>query len=174
MNRIVHKMLKPPSECGPVKPSARPLTVLVATFFGTGHLPVASGTWASLAAAIAAYFLLPADTAVQLIVALVVLLIGVPVSRRAEEIYGKDAGPIVIDETAGMLITLIAVPKTIPFYFAAFLLFRFFDIFKPFPARRSEKLPNGWGVMMDDIISGIYGLAAMHLIIFIIRETFKP
>ncbi|MBD3170596.1 MAG: phosphatidylglycerophosphatase A [candidate division Zixibacteria bacterium] len=167
MSNIFTKMMKPPTEPGDINARERPLTVLTATFFYTGYLPKAPGTWGALATVIAAYFLFPQNLWLQVIITAAVFLIGVPASKRAEEIYGKDGGPIVIDETAGMLTTLIAVPKTIPFYVIAFFAFRFFDIVKPYPGRKSEGVSNGWGVMLDDIIAGLYGLIVMHIIILI-------
>ncbi|MCP4632385.1 MAG: phosphatidylglycerophosphatase A [candidate division Zixibacteria bacterium] len=166
MTSLLNKMMKSPVKPGNVKASERPLTVALSTFFYTGYLPKAPGTWGSLATVIVAYFILPKNPIFQIIVITAVTLIGVFVSKRAEEIFGKDGGPIVIDETAGQLTTLIAVPINIYYYLIAFFLFRFFDIVKPFPARRSEKIPNGWGVMADDVIAGIYGCISIHLIIY--------
>jgi len=170
VKKLYDKMRKHPVEAGKVKASERPFTALVSTFFFTGYLPWAPGSWGSLATVLLAYFLLPQSIAIQIVIVSIVFLVGVYVSKRAEEIYGQDGGPIVIDETAGMLVTLIAVPQNPIYYAIAFLAFRFFDIVKPFPARRSERIPLGWGVMADDIIAGIYGLAVMHLIVFLYQN----
>jgi phosphatidylglycerophosphatase A len=76
-----------------------------------------------------------------------------------ERVLGKkDPGVIVIDEVAGMLLSVILLPRTIPVLITAFLLFRLFDIWKPFPARESQALTGGVGVMVDDLIAGFYTL----------------
>lgn len=96
---------------------------------------------------------------------------GIWIAGEAEELYGrKDCPCIVIDEVAGMLTTLALLPRGAGFLLAGFVSFRIFDILKPFPAGLAERrLPGGWGVMMDDILAGIYaGLAvkAVHWITF--------
>jgi phosphatidylglycerophosphatase A len=84
-----------------------------------------------------------------------------------EEIFGKDARQIVIDEVAGMAISLLFVPKEIKWYVIAFLLFRFFDIVKPPPARAVERVKGGWGVTLDDVIAGVYANVSLHMIYFV-------
>ena len=74
-----------------------------------------------------------------------------------------DPGIIIIDEIAGMLFALIALPKTLPLVIAAFFLFRFFDIVKPFPIKKIEKLPTGWGIMFDDVAAGIFSNIVLQL-----------
>jgi len=88
-----------------------------------------------------------------------VVLVGTWASNRAERFLDrKDPGLIVIDEVAGMMVSVALVPRTVPVLVCAFLLFRLFDIWKPFPARDSQSLPGGAGVMMDDLIAGFYAL----------------
>lgn len=137
----------------------RPLAVLVATGFGLGRLPVAPATWASAAVAL---LLLPeaARTPIALGAA---LLVAVPLavwsSGEAEKDLGHDAHPIVIDEVAGMLVAVLGVTQSagspLLFLAAAFFLFRFFDIVKPFPIRQVQEWPGGWGVVADDILAGV-------------------
>ena len=83
---------------------------------------------------------------------------GIFIAGEAEKLYGeKDCPCIVIDEIAGMLTTLVLLPQGIGFLFAGFIAFRIFDIVKPFPAGLAERrLPGGWGIMMDDILAGVY------------------
>lgn len=83
---------------------------------------------------------------------------GIFIAGEAEKLYGKkDCSCIVIDEIAGMLTTLVWLPQGIGFLLAGFIAFRIFDILKPFPAGLAERrLPGGWGVMMDDILAGVY------------------
>jgi phosphatidylglycerophosphatase A len=131
---------------------------VLASLFGAGYSPVASGTVASLVTAVAIW-LLPFTT-VRLVVTLVVVtLLGIWAGSRVERVLGrKDPGVIVIDEVAGMLLSVIGLPRSIPVLVTAFLLFRLFDIWKPFPARESQALTGGMGVMVDDLIAGLYAL----------------
>ena len=145
----------------------RPLVVLLATGFGIGRLPVAPATWASAAVAL---LLLPeafrAPLALGLAIAVVTPL-AIWASGEAEKELGHDAHPIVIDEVAGMLVSVVAVPHTSSspalFLASAFLLFRFFDIVKPFPIRQSQALPGGWGVVTDDLLAGVATNLALRL-----------
>jgi phosphatidylglycerophosphatase A len=133
---------------------------VLASVFGAGYAPVASGTVGSLVTVVAIW-LLPL-TRLRIAVALVVVtLIGIWAGSRVERVLGrKDPGVIVIDEVAGMLLSviLLPLPPTIPVLITAFLLFRLFDIWKPFPARESQALTGGVGVMVDDLIAGVYAL----------------
>ena len=131
---------------------------MLASVFGAGYAPVASGTVGSFVTVVAIW-LLPL-TPLRIAVALVVVtLIGIWAGSRVERVLGKkDPGVIVIDEVAGMLLSVILLPRTIPVLIAAFLLFRLFDIWKPFPARESQALTGGVGVMVDDLIAGFYTL----------------
>ena len=89
-----------------------------------------------------------------------VVLVGTWASDRTERFLDrKDPGLIVIDEVAGMMVSVSFVPRTVPVLVCAFFLFRLFDIWKPFPARESQSLPGGAGVMVDDLIAGAYALA---------------
>ena len=85
-------------------------------------------------------------------------------SGRAEKISGiTDPSFVVIDEVAGQLITLFLLPFSWKILIAGFILFRVFDVIKPFPARRAEKLHGGWGIMMDDVLAGLYGNILLQL-----------
>ena len=131
---------------------------MLASVFGAGYAPVASGTVGSFVTVVAIW-LLPL-TPLRIAVALVVVtLIGIWAGSRVERLLGKkDPGVIVIDEVAGMLLSVILLPRTIPVLITAFLLFRLFDIWKPFPARESQALTGGMGVMVDDLVAGVYAL----------------
>ena len=119
---------------------------------------MASGTVASFVTLVAIW-LLPL-TPLRIAVALgVVVLIGIWSGSRVERALGrKDPGIIVIDEVAGMLLSVLLLPRTIPVLITAFLLFRVFDVWKPFPARESQALTGGRGVVVDDLIAGVYAL----------------
>ena len=126
--------------------------------FGAGYSPVTPGTVGSLVAAVAIW-LLPFTTVRLAVTLLVVTLIGIWAGSRVERVLGrKDPGVIVIDEVAGMLLSILLLPRTIPVLVTAFLVFRLFDIWKPFPARESQALTGGMGVMVDDLIAGLYTL----------------
>tara|TARA_B100001123_G_C15318206_1_gene1026955 strand:- start:67 stop:504 length:438 start_codon:yes stop_codon:yes gene_type:complete len=132
-----------------------------------GFVPVAPGTVGSFAG-LALVWLLRANGWGWLEPALlaVVLSVGVLASRVTETAYQRrDPGVIVIDEVAGMLVTLMAVPVGVGGAVLAFALFRVFDILKPFPARHAERLPGGWGVMADDVIAGIYAQLVLRALL---------
>lgn len=110
----------------------------------------------------------PADTAL-LISCLPLFVLGVWSSHRAEQALGKDSGHIVIDEFCGYLISVLFVPKSIYYLIAAFILFRIFDIFKPPPIRKVEKaVPGGAGIMLDDVLAGIYANLCIQLWVYFI------
>ena len=131
---------------------------MLASVFGAGYAPVASGTVGSFVTVVAIW-LLPLTPLRIAVAVVVVTLIGIWAGSRVERVLGKkDPGVIVIDEVAGMLLSVILLPRTIPVLITAFLLFRLFDIWKPFPARESQALTGGVGVMVDDLIAGFYTL----------------
>lgn len=142
---------------------------LIATFFGIGHLQPGSGTWASavtIALWCAASLWLPSAWLVPAAIAIsaLVTLIGIPPSTVVARESGiKDPGFVVIDEVAGQMIALIAAPVNWKYMLAGFILFRSFDIVKPFPLRRLEALPGGTGIMMDDVGAGLYALALLQI-----------
>lgn len=148
---------------------------LIATFFGVGHLQPGSGTWAAAITVVvwwaashlvASKWLLP----VEAIVALAITLIGIPPSTTvARESGQKDPGFVVIDEVAGQMISLIGVPLNWKYLLAGFILFRGFDIVKPFPLRRLERLPGGTGIMMDDVGAGLYALVLLQIWLHLMR-----
>ncbi len=144
---------------------------LVATFFGIGRLRPGPGTWASLATALLWWLLashLAGSLRIPVILGLIVIVtaIGVPAATLEERGCGKtDPSHVVIDEVAGQLVTLVACPIVWQALLASFILFRVFDILKPPPLRRLEKLPEGAGIMFDDLGAGIYGLIVLQLLL---------
>lgn len=147
---------------------------IIGTGCGAGYCPFAPGTAGSLWAGILwylLYLLFPSDTFYSVLAALIILstLAGVWAASRLQTIWGEDPSRVVIDEMVGTWIVLFAVPAGSLFYALwGILLFRFFDIFKPLGIRRMEEIPQGWGVMLDDILAGIYGLLCMILLQWII------
>ena len=144
---------------------------MVATFFGAGRLKPGPGTWGSLftmlAWALISHFL-PAASVLPANIALAALAIavGIPAATQVARASGlKDPQFVVIDETAGQLMTLIAAPLTWKSFLAGFILFRAFDIVKPPPVRQLERLPEGTGIVVDDVAAGLYGLAVMQFLV---------
>ncbi len=139
---------------------------VLATFFGLGLVPLAPGTAASAAAALAYVFALH-SLAWPLYVLLVIVLffVGTAVSRiYAAELGRPDPGRVVIDEVCGQLVALAFVPAGWVPAGLSFVLFRFFDIIKPWPIRRLERLPGGWGIMADDVGAGLAAAVLVRLV----------
>lgn len=144
----------------------------IATFFGAGLLKPAPGTWGSLAAmllwaALAIGFHAPAHTLlIALLIGIVVsIALGVPAATIAARESGrKDPGFVVIDEVSGQWIALLLCPADWKHGLIALALFRIFDILKPFPARQLESLPEGWGIVFDDVAAGLYAWGVASLL----------
>jgi len=135
------------------------VALAIATVGGAGYAPVAPGTVGS-AITVVALWLLPFSIVGLTVFLGVVLVVGTWAAGRAERLMGrKDPGAIVIDEVAGMTISLMLAPRNLGAYALAFLFFRIFDVIKPFPARQSQRITGGVGVMIDDVIAGFYALA---------------
>jgi phosphatidylglycerophosphatase A len=145
--------------------------LLLATGFGVGYSPIAPGTLGSLVAIPIYYFLSEIPSPLYEITLIGFFFLSVWVSENAEIFFGKkDDQRIVIDEIVGFLITMLWVPKTLPFIIMGFFLFRFFDILKPFPIHRMErKLKGGFGVVLDDVMAGVYANIVLHLIYLVAR-----
>jgi len=131
----------------------------VATFFYLGKLPIAPGTWGSLGA-LFLWLFLPITTFVHLSVILILFVMGVYSSHKvAKYLKVHDPSEVVIDEALGMGISLFMLPHNLVLYMIAFLLFRFFDILKPSFIYQVQILPGGWGIMLDDVLAGLFTLA---------------
>ena len=143
--------------------------LLLATGFGVGYSPVAPGTLGTLVAIPIYYFLSENPSPLYEITLIGFFFLSVWISENAEAFFGKKDDPrIVIDEVMGFLITMLWLPKTIFFIILGFFLFRFFDIVKPFPIRHLERqLKGGFGVVLDDVMAGIYANVVLHLLQFI-------
>ena len=137
----------------------------LATTFKSGFCPVAPGTVGSAIAILVLWLVQPIAIGLYVSIIVISFIIGVWAATEAEKAWGHDAGRINWDEVVGMAITIIALPKSPGVYFGAFLAFRFFDIVKPFPVNISQKLPRGWGVMIDDVLAAIYGNFVMQIIV---------
>jgi phosphatidylglycerophosphatase A len=141
--------------------------LFIATCGYIGYVPVAPGTFGS-AVGLALFALIrwSGSTAIELGVIVLLLALGVWSGDVAERHFRQvDPGPVVLDEVAGMLITLALIPVTVSGAIVGFLIFRLFDVIKPWPANRLEALPGGLGMMADDAMAAVYGNIAMRLFI---------
>ncbi|MBI4697763.1 MAG: phosphatidylglycerophosphatase A [Nitrospirae bacterium] len=139
----------------------------IATLGFIGYMPVAPGTWGTALAFLLAISLRPDDLTLSMIL-LPSFLLGIMASHNAEKILGKDSPRIVIDEFCGYLLSIAFVPKSIAYLIAGFVLFRIFDVMKPFPIRRIEqRVPGGAGIMLDDIMAAVYANIFMQAWIFL-------
>lgn len=132
-------------------------TRLIATGFFSGYYQFAPGT-AGTAVAMLIYLLLPEMSALGWGIFLILLfLLAVPAAYAGEALWGKDPGPVVIDEFVGYFVTVACLPFSVGLAIAGFFIFRVLDVLKPPPVRQTESLPGGWGVVVDDVVAGIYG-----------------
>lgn len=154
-----------------VSSSAPRWATLVATFFGAGRLRPGPGTWGSLATVLLWWRLashLPASAQLPVILLLIVVVVAVGIPASTLEARGcgkKDPSHVVIDEVAGQLVTLIACPLVWQALLAGFILFRGFDIVKPPPVRSLERLPEGTGIVVDDLGAGLYALIVLQILL---------
>jgi phosphatidylglycerophosphatase A len=179
--------MSPETEQIPAKRPKPHNSILLATWFGLGKIPKAPGTWGSLGGVAVSvlvtwlgfrhdYFILSKDFwttgfhpgHVEVVAAVLISIIGVIVATRAAR-YAQIEDPqwVVIDEVSGQLITYYLFFWVLPLnwksWLLGFILFRIFDIWKPFPARQLERLPGGWGIMADDWMAGIYAAIVLRV-----------
>ena len=140
------------------------LSEWLATCFKIGHLPIASGTWGSLAAVIGWWLWLQYLVPLVFIVLIITIFIigvfatNIIIDHTAE----KDPSRVVIDEVAGQWLGLLMLPDGTLYIVGAFILFRFLDILKPWPIRQLEQFPKGWGIMLDDMLAGLLTLGLIQ------------
>jgi phosphatidylglycerophosphatase A len=137
----------------------------LATGCYTGEMPIIPGTWGTLPGLALAIFVFGVDVQYQVLITVGMIAVSVILASAAEKDLGHDAKPIVIDEVAGMLVTLVFVPRVWYYYILGFVLFRAMDVLKPFPARKFELLPSGWGVTADDVAAGVYANILLQVIV---------
>jgi len=143
--------------------------LILGTWFGSGLMPFASGTFGTLAAAplvaLSAIFS-PLSSALFL---MLMIPIAIWASQVVHELLHKvDPSEVVIDEVAGFLVTMLWIPLSWGTLLAGFLLFRLFDIWKPWPAGPAEKLHGGLGIVMDDLVAGLYANLGLRIILFVV------
>ncbi|MCI0591209.1 MAG: phosphatidylglycerophosphatase A [Gammaproteobacteria bacterium] len=162
--------------CGVMIPSSRHIlrppsalldrvVIWVATGGYSGYLSPVPATIGSFVGLLLYLPLAESPIVLQLALTGALFALGIWTSSRAEEIMKtKDARPIVIDEIVGMWISVLFLPNEVTWLLAAFLLFRLFDVLKPFPAKQAQELAGGWGVMTDDVIAGLYTNALLNFL----------
>jgi phosphatidylglycerophosphatase A len=136
----------------------RHVALAVATCLGAGYAPFAPGTVGSgVGLLVYAAVRAAGGSVVEVAAVVAVFAVGAWAATVAERHFGRtDPGPVVIDEVVGMLVTLLFVPVSIAGALVAFFLFRVFDVVKPYPANRLERLHGGFGIMADDVMAGVY------------------
>ena len=143
---------------------------LIATSLGIGYIGKGGGTVAAVFAALCWYLVLPGGYLSGIwpfLVTVAITLLGIWSGTEVEPYWGKDDKKVVIDEVAGMCVSVLFLPVTPAYILAGLILFRFFDILKPLYIRRTEALPGGLGVMMDDIVAGIYTNILLQLVFWL-------
>lgn len=146
------------------------IALVLSTWFGSGFFPFASGTFGTLAAVPLILLLGNLGILNRLFIVLIAIGIAVWSSDRAQDLLGKkDPSEVVIDEVAGFLLTIALLPYSVQTLCLGFFLFRFFDILKPFPIKHLEKLKGGFGIVMDDLLAGLYACAGTWITVFIIN-----
>jgi len=140
---------------------------LVSTCLGIGYMGKGGGTVAAAVCCTVWYFAqargIPAGYTIAFTIAL--FFLGAWAARMVEPLWGEDSNRVVVDEWQGMCVALLLLPSTPAIVISAFVLFRFFDIVKPFFIRKAERLPSGWGVMSDDLLAGIYSNIILQIAI---------
>jgi phosphatidylglycerophosphatase A len=188
-------MTESPESIEKAPPHLSFLTRLIATGLFSGYSPWASGTVGTAVGVL--FYLIPGFEKSEVLSAMIALgfLAGVATAAKVaaaeghrltasaalakakfqpRSAHGPDPSIIVIDEIVGMWISLLWIPKTVIAVAVAFILFRVMDVLKPEPARTVEKLPGGWGIMLDDVVAGLYANIAAHAFLFLTRQIFPP
>ena len=143
------------------------LIKLLATGFGAGLAPVAPGTTGTLVGVLICLIFSPLHWLLRFLIVIFLLVLAIYIAERAEQVYRKkDDQRIVIDEIAGFQVTMLPVAITGLHLLVGFVLFRIFDILKPFPLRDLQKMPGGLGIVLDDVAAGIYAGILMLLLVF--------
>ena len=145
---------------------------LIASIFGIGYIK-GGGTLAAMVTCILLYISWQLlgfyNPFYLLIVTIVITLLGIYVGNRVEPYWGKDSYRVVIDEVAGMLVTMLFIPANLYYLLIGLVLFRFFDMVKPLYIRKMEDLPGGTGVMMDDVLAGVYANIVLQVVVYFFK-----
>lgn len=141
------------------------ISSVLATIGPIGHVPKGGGSIAAVFTVLCWYFFMNDDFIVQTFATVIVFFVGVWVSNNLEKHWGKDSNKIVIDEVLGMMVALLFLPISVEVVVIGFILFRFFDITKVLGIRKTEQLHKGWGVMVDDLLAGIFSNLILQVLI---------
>jgi phosphatidylglycerophosphatase A len=146
------------------------ISLILSTWFGIGLLPVAPGTLGTIAAFPLVFGLTCFGTASGVFIIVMGVAVAIWASARSEELLcDSDPSEIVIDEVVGFLLTLFLLPLSWLTLGLGFILFRVFDILKPYPIKQAEKLRGGLGIVMDDLVAGIYAQVCVRLVLFFVK-----
>lgn len=157
---------------GPREPGPPGPWVVLAAWGPCGFLPLAPGTFGTLGAVPLAWAAARLPIIGQLALILVVTFLGKSAALRAGRYWGVcDASQIVIDEVAGYLVTMLGIPFTFPAALAGFVLFRAFDVLKPWPASYFDRQHSAWSVMLDDVAAGVWALATLRILGAVLVHT---
>ena len=149
------------------------IALILSTWFGTGLCPLAPGTCGTLGALPLVILGQVSNRTTGILILMGCTAAALWSSKRAGEILGSNDPPaVVIDEAAGFLLTMIFLPFSWPVLCLGFVLFRLFDILKPFPIRRLERLGHGFGIVLDDLLAGLYAYASARLILLFVQGNF--
>jgi phosphatidylglycerophosphatase A len=142
---------------------------LIASIFGIGYAK-GGGTLAAIVTCPLIWLIWKWDMpGALLIVTIFITILGIYVGNKVEPEWGKDSYRVVIDEVAGMLVTMLFIPANLYLLLAGLVLFRFFDILKPLGIRKMEALSGGAGVMMDDVLAGVYGNIILQIAVLFFK-----
>ena len=142
---------------------------MIASIFGIGYVK-GGGTLAAIVTCPLIWFIWKLDMPwVLVLVTILITIVGVYVGNKVEAEWGKDSYRVVIDEVAGMLVTMLFIPPNLYLLLGGLILFRFFDILKPLGIRKMEALPAGTGVMMDDVLAGVYGNIVLQIVVLLFK-----
>ncbi|MGN6639944.1 MAG: phosphatidylglycerophosphatase A family protein [Mucilaginibacter sp.] len=142
---------------------------LTSTCLGIGYIGKGAGTVAAVATCVCWYLAWAGGFPpflISIIITIAITLLGIWSSGIVSKIWGHDPSKVVIDEAAGMCISLLFVPVYLKYVISALILFRFFDIIKPLLIKKMEKLPAGWGIMFDDVLSGVYANILLQAVLW--------
>ncbi|MEM6319935.1 MAG: phosphatidylglycerophosphatase A [Bacteroidota bacterium] len=147
---------------------------LIVTAFGAGYAPIAPGTMGALLACLLLWGVTYNSAIIEndyfqlgfFLVIVLTTLLGVWATQQLQAEWGEDPSKVVIDEVVGVWINLLFVPLNWQTILAGFVLFRFFDIAKPLGIRKMEAFENGWGVMLDDVLAGVYGNVVLQILLY--------
>jgi phosphatidylglycerophosphatase A len=149
------------------------IILFLATGGYLGHLPIAPGTFGSLPGLLICLAMSEVPLGYAIFLVLVLIGVAIGIAQQAEKMIGdKDSNSIVIDEMAGMTVTLLGIPVTPFSLILGFFFFRGFDILKPFPARLlDQKVPGGAGIVLDDVMAGLYGNVLIRIVLWIMATV---